>query len=346
MAGFPLLNMAEIPKNMPRPGEQWNKDELEPMLEGAFKAAMPLKKDRTSGYKDLVTDIMRHNYATVGKPPLARHPTTEESDEEWLREHLKKQWAMRSKTKAWKELQIRRVDVSQANRRGVECGKPFSRSDEKWKQVDEKKLKDEVNKSMWRECGEAVLKDWKEQWSQELSEKVQELMSLQAMVDFQRAEHTARMKGLKTSISEAISQTEALAEIAHSRLQVLDHEVDTAQALLEISSKSMRRLRTRVSRLAAKDVINDGVRKQVMRERLAHPKALSFMFQGQKDLEAAKAVADSTRRFVASMDADWGSVSSAAMDTISGLKDAILAIDLGRRCPGKYTWESGPCAQY
>ncbi|EKG12171.1 hypothetical protein MPH_10654 [Macrophomina phaseolina MS6] len=312
MAGFPLLNMAEIPKNMPRPGEQWNKDELEPMLEGAFKAAMPLKKDRTSGYKDLVTDIMRHNYATVGKPPLARHPTTEESDEEWLREHLRKQWAMRSKTKAWKELQIRRVDVSQANRRGVECGKPFSRSDQKWKQVDEKKLKDEVNKSMWRECGEAVLKDWKEQWSQELSEKVQELMSLQAMVDFQRAEHTARMKGLKTSISEAISQTEALAEIAHSRLQVLDHEVDTAQALLEISSKSMRRLRTR----------------------------------GQKDLEAAKAVADSTRRFVASMDADWGSVSSAAMDTISGLKDAILAIDLGRRCPGKYTWESGPCAQY
>lgn len=317
-----------LPKATSKSERIWFKEEVEPMLAGTYRNGISIEESGVASYKDMVTKIMRYNCKVAKKDPSAHRSLSKNNDDQWLREHIQDRWARRSETRAWQDFEGYKSGVEAANRARIDSGEPLSRADEKWEQVTEKKRKRAANKKMWEECEAVVLEDWKKETGQDYEDKIQELLDLQTVVDIQKAELNARTKTLPTLVSEASSQTGELTGIADSHLHIVDTEVDTTKALLDLSGKSMRRLQTRISRLSAKDVMDAETRKVVMQERLAHPEALKFMFQGRHDLEAAKAIASSTKRLVENMEDDLERVSLAAMDTVTGLKDAILAMDL------------------
>lgn len=326
--GPPKSSLSEVLKQrIPKPEERWTKRELRPRLESATVEGLSPGECRIIQYRTLLADLVQYNHTATTTDQPASGGVAEEDDERWLLTNLSDRWIRKLETAAGRELQRQKEDDAKEQHRRIMSGQLWSEAE--WEMIRAKnhKIERAANKKMWQECKMMALEDWKKLSGFDYTDKVQDLLDLQAFHDIQKAELNTRTDTAQALVSEATCRTESLAEAASSRLDVLENQTETTESLLDLSEESMLRVHTRVRRLMATDVEDEIAREEEMRRRFQHPKALDYMFEGKTELEAARAVVNSTRRFVENIEEDLEKMILATVDTISALKDARLALD-------------------
>ncbi|OJD34610.1 synaptonemal complex protein 2-like [Diplodia corticola] len=310
-----------------RPGQRWTKRELQPRLESATVEGMSSKECRAIQYRTLLADLMCYNHTVAAKDRPEPGVVAKKDDKDWLLADLSDGWIRRLETHAGQELQRQKEEDAREQYRRILDGQLLSQVEWGRIRARNQKMERAANKKMWEECKTMTLGRWKDAAGFDYTDKVQELLDLQAFHDIQKAELNTHTETAQSLVAKAILTTESLATAADSCLDVLENQTETTECLLDLSEQSMLRAHTRVRRLMATDVEGEVARKEEMRRRLEHPKALDYMFEGKTELEAARAVANSTRRFLESIEEDLEKTVLATVDTISSLKDARLALD-------------------
>ncbi|KAL1650705.1 hypothetical protein SLS58_000823 [Diplodia intermedia] len=316
-----------LQQKISEPEQRWTKRELQPRLESATIEGLTSKECRVMQYRTLLADLMCYNHTLAAKDPSEAGVVAEEDDTDWLLANLSDGWMRRLETRAGQELQRQKEEDAREQHRRIMSGQGLSEVE--WGRIRARnhKMERAANKKMWEECKMTALREWKSASGFDYTHKVQELLDLQAFHDIQKAELNARTDTAQSLVSKAIATAERLTEAVDSGLDVVENQTETTECLLKLSEQSMLRVHTRVRRLMAADVEGETARNEEMRRRLEHPKALDYMFEGKTELEAARAVVNSTRRFVETIEEDVEKTILATVDTISALKDARLALD-------------------
>ncbi|GME25047.1 hypothetical protein GTA08_BOTSDO11483 [Neofusicoccum parvum] len=282
------------------------------------------KKRRVLEYKSLLTDVERYNHSGASKDLPQHEFATTDGDTEWVRERMKEKWAQRHETHAWQMYNTALEDGHQSTLGKGDIWGEAGMEEEQWKA--KRKAAREANKSMWAECEVAVLDEWKKTLGHgDYKDQIQELKRLQILLDIQNAEIVSRATRPYYLASKANFRLENLVRVANDHLESLD-KVEAVEDINDKSRKIMRRVHTRVGRLMAQDIQDKAAREEEIRNRLQHTAALDFMFDAWTDLDTMKRIANATRKNLEEMEADLECVSLAAMDTVSALKDARLAM--------------------